>query len=213
MASKTKICPECKKNKNIDEFVNSMGVKAPRGRYCESCHKKRKEAQEIKYRLESLERWQAGEKDIIEKYKFLYEDDWKSRVPPSLVRLRLFMERDFCLYCGKSFKKHQQQPDSYEISENYHIDHMDPLKERGQDSIRNAVYVCKRCNLKKGDMPFVSWLKRLPPEYEKISREIYVEKHDHHPEDFKPGFMYGENWIASLDWDQLRKLKDEGNFD
>jgi hypothetical protein len=122
MASKTKICPECKKNKNIDEFVNSMGVKAPRGRYCESCHKKRKEAQEIKYRLESLERWQAGEKDIIEKYKFLYEDDWKSRVPPSLVRLRLFMERDFCLYCGKSFKKHQQQPDSYEISENYHIE-------------------------------------------------------------------------------------------
>ena len=129
------------------------------------------------------------------------------------MQLTLFMERDFCPYCGKSFKKHQQQPDSYEISKNFHIDHMDPLNKGGQDSIRNAVYVCKGCNLKKGDMPFVSWLKRLSPEYASLSREIYIEKHDESPENFKPGFVYGGNWIEALDWDQLRKLKDEGNFD
>ena len=67
MVPKTKICPECEKNLNIDKFVNSVGVKAPRGRYCEACHKKRKEAKEIEHKLESLKRWKAGEKDTIEK--------------------------------------------------------------------------------------------------------------------------------------------------
>ena len=62
-------------------------------------------------------------------------------------------------------------------------------------------------------MPFILWLKRVPPEYEKISREIYTEKHEHRPENFEPGFVYGGNWIEALDWDQLKILKDEGDFD
>ena len=102
---------------------------------------------------------------------------------------------------------------SYEIGKNYHIDHMDPLNNGGQDSIRNAVYVCKSCNMEKSDTPFVLWLERLPPENKKVSREIYIEKHGHQPEDFEPGFVYGGNWIEALDWDQLKKLKDEGDFE
>ena len=44
--------------------------------------------------------------------------------------------------------------------------------------------VCEECNLKKGDMPFVEWLKKLSPKCQEMSREVYIRKHGFPPELF-----------------------------
>jgi hypothetical protein len=78
---------------------------------------------------------------------------------------------------------------------------MDSLRRGGEDSIRNAVYVCDTCNLKKADSSFLEWLRTLSPEYQRIARSIYAEKHGHPPEDFKEGEPVERvgGWAIELD--------------
>ena len=68
-----------------------------------------------------------------------------------------------------------------------HIDHMDPLFKGGEDSIRNTVYCCSRCNYRKGRLSFLSWLQKLEPKFQDLARQIYVNKHGHPPEVFVDG--------------------------
>ena len=66
------------------------------------------------------------------------------------------------------------------------------------------------CNYKKGKRSFVGWLALLDSKYQKLSREVYVEKHGCPPEDFEPGEptprcdgVYGE---LDLSEERLREI-------
>lgn len=62
---------------------------------------------------------------------------------------------------------------------------MDPLSSGGEDSIRNAVYVCETCNLSKRNRLFIEWLGLLEPGLRPITRHAYIDKHGH-------------RWISSM---------------
>jgi hypothetical protein len=87
---------------------------------------------------------------------------------------------------------------------------MDPLSKGGEDSIRNAVYVCEACNRKKRGMLFVNWLQTLEPEYRKLAHDIYRDKHEHEPEEFRqgpPSARDAGGWVElDLNEDELREL-------
>ena len=177
--AKQKKCRKCKKNKSQDEFVDIDGNKNPRGYYCVSCFNQRIQ--------ETIEYHKEKKASVLRKYKIIFGEFWRHYALPHDFRDDLYGERNFCPYCGK------QLPPSYisadeqvPIEYHAHIDHMDPLKEGGEDSIRNTVYVCGECNLRKGDMSFIKWLECLTPKHKKISYEIYKQKHGHIPEKFKP---------------------------
>lgn len=184
-----KKCPNCNKLKSIDEFVDAQGVKNPRGRFCKQC----REQQNQKMREKHFNGILSAEIDYIEKYQMIYDDDWQSKATPNTLRLVLFMERDYCPYCGESFKEYQERKDYFQCSEIYHIDHMDPLILGGEDSIRNVVCVCKKCNIKKGKISFLSWLDKLPNKYKDIARSVYTEKHGFPPEEFIEGAAQSES--------------------
>jgi len=206
---KVKKCPSCNKEKLVNEFVDAQGVKNPRGRYCGLCREKKEQEMREKHFNGIL----SAELDFIEKYKIIYEDDWQSKATSNTLNLVLFLERDYCPYCGESFKEYQKRKDYYQCREIFHIDHMNPLLLGGEDSVRNAVCVCKKCNIKKGKLPFLAWLEKLKPEYEKIAREIYTVKQGQPPEKFVAGESKsdsratGLNYILALDKDEIIKMK------
>jgi 5-methylcytosine-specific restriction endonuclease McrA len=126
---------------------------------------------------------------IIRKLKIIYGEWWKYYCSPQEIRDVLYDERECCPYCGDKLPSQyvRDNPEfDLEISA-AHIDHMDPLTAGGEDSIRNAVYVCMNCNLLKGKRLFVDWLQMLNPKQREISRKIYEEKHGCPPESFIPG--------------------------
>jgi hypothetical protein len=90
---------------------------------------------------------------------------------------------------------------------------MDPLEVGGEDSIRNVVFCCSSCNIKKGSKPFLIWLKQLKPKYRKLVREIYTAKHGHQPEKFKKGPPFprtnGLSYELTLDEAELRDMYPE----
>ena len=63
---------------------------------------------------------------------------------------------------------------------------MDPLSRGGEESVRNAIYVCAACNMAKGNRLFVDWLARLPEPRRAMVRQIYVAKQGRPPEHFAP---------------------------
>lgn len=104
--------------------------------------------------------------------------------------INLMEGRDFCLYCGKIIRKaYDWTIEGKSIKTYVHSDHMDPLSLGGQDNNRNTVYCCTSCNRKKGNTSFVEWLKLLKPRNFSLAREIYIQKHKHSPEKFKPQLM------------------------
>jgi len=95
--------------------------------------------------------------------------------------------RNFCLYCGKIiYKAYDWTKDSKSVKTYLHRDHMNPLSLGGEDNDHNTVYCCTSCNVKKGNKTFIEWLKLLNLKYSKLSREVYIQKQKHIPEDFKP---------------------------
>jgi hypothetical protein len=90
------------------------------------------------------------------------------------------------------------------------LDHMDPLSRGGEDSVRNAVYACRECNLTKGRRLFVDWLETLDPAQRARARQIYEDKHRHAPEEFRPGAKQPRLTLPrhelSFDESVLRKL-------
>ncbi len=101
--------------------------------------------------------------------------------------MSLMEGRDFCLYCGQKVEKvYDWTPDGKSDRVYLDCDHMDPLSLGGEDSERNTVYCCVKCNLRKGNRPYTEWLMELEPECRIISLGIYMEKHGRSPEDFKP---------------------------
>lgn len=149
---------------------------------------------------------------IVQKYKIIYGDFWRHYAVPHDFKNELYHERNFCPYCGSPLPPKYVSKFDQEIpfAGRAQIDHMDPLILGGEESIRNAIYVCDSCNYKKGSMPFLEWLKKLEPRYSKLAKEIYIEKHGHSPEDFKEGCetsRYDSSyWELMYDADELKKM-------
>ena len=101
--------------------------------------------------------------------------------------ISLMEGRNFCLYCGEVISKvYDWKVDGKSAKTYLHRDHMNPLSLGGEDTDDNTVYCCTNCNIKKGNKNFIEWLKLLEPDYSKLAREVYIQKHKYIPEDFKP---------------------------
>lgn len=207
-----KTCPGCKNELSSSMFVDFQGNKNPRGRYCIDCRKKKDQESREKHFNGIL----SSEIGFIKKYKIMSEDDWKSKAEPNAFFLTLFMERDFCPYCGKSFKEDQIRKDYFEIREKHQVDHMNPLNLGGEDSLKNVVCVCKICNLKKGKMPFKLWLDKLSPKYMSIAQKIYIQKHGYAPDQFIPSIQAPRNsgirYELALEIEDVLEMKKDGQI-
>ncbi|MEM4142439.1 MAG: HNH endonuclease signature motif containing protein [Thermoplasmata archaeon] len=177
-----KLCPHCYQIKPIDSFVDTSGVKNPRGKFCSQCREERE------FILTDLK----DEQLIISKLKIMYGEEWENYAYPHYFPTTLFLERDFCPYCGTKLTK-----------ENSQIDHMDPLELGGKNSIKNAVVCCKNCNAKKGAKSFLSWVEQIKPEYKKISIDIYIVKHGYPPEEFKQSSPTTRTKSGDIDYELL----------
>jgi len=105
--------------------------------------------------------------------------------PPRGWAALLRTESENCPYCG-CFLTDDPPPRAPSTAV---IDHMDPLSLGGEDSLRNAVYCCNRCNGIKKNKPFICWLSALPEPFQERSRALYVFKHEHQPENFEAGSL------------------------
>ncbi|RKY91812.1 MAG: hypothetical protein DRQ01_07105 [Ignavibacteriae bacterium] len=106
---------------------------------------------------------------------------------------QLMEGRDYCLYCGKKIKRVYEWTMEGKTTRTYiQRDHMDPVSLGGADNARNTVYCCVECNRRKGNKTFSDWLKSLAPYYRKVSRVIYINKHQRTPEEFRACSNYLE---------------------
>ena len=128
----------------------------------------------------------AGEAAKARKLEIMCGLWWRHYAVPYEFPVTLYSERSCCPYCGKPLGPLALLiPDNNDTqTEAAQLDHMDPISKGGEDSIRNAVYACKRCNAAKGNRLFVAWLAKLPAELAEAAREIYTAKHGHPPEAF-----------------------------
>jgi 5-methylcytosine-specific restriction endonuclease McrA len=180
MRKQTKKCRGCKSDKPIEQFVDSTGSKNPRGSYCLVCYKEQEQ--------QSNATAQAELQSTIRKLKILYGEYWQHYATPGDFRYILFQERTQCPYCGRALAVLDDTQSTVKrfLATGAHLDHMDPLAKGGEDSIRNVVFICNDCNIKKRDALFLEWLDMLEPEYKRLARALYIEKHRHAPEKFKP---------------------------
>jgi len=127
----------------------------------------------------------AQEQATVRKLQILFGPWWRHYAPPYVLRWTLFAEREVCPYCSGPLGT-APGGDAADL-DRAHLDHMDPLSRGGEESVRNALYVCAACNMAKGQRLFVDWLARLPDSQRESVRQIYIDKHGHPPEAFVPG--------------------------
>jgi len=124
------------------------------------------------------------------KLEIIFGKWWQHYAVPYEFRWTLYTEHSACPYCGGSLgpiNTVEGLPAHVEPEmASAHIDHMDSLSKGGEESIRNAVYVCAGCNLAKRNQLFVDWLELLTPEFRQNASLIYLKKHGHPPNAFKP---------------------------
>ena len=174
--AEVKQCRRCNKTLPVNHFVDTRGSQNPRGHYCQACHLKRVN----EWHQAALNR----EQTTIRKLKIIYGEYWRHYASPEFFHTTLHDERDFCPYCGTRFC--EITPNKFSESP-IHLDHMDPLDKGGENSIRNVVFCCGPCNIKKSKRSFLQWLEILEPNSRKLARAIYRDKHGHPPEKFIEG--------------------------
>lgn len=70
------------------------------------------------------------------------------------------IRNEFCPYCNNP------------INENAHLDHIYPLSKGGLSVIKNMVYICSSCNLKKRALTLNSFIKKYKLERDKIEKNL-----------------------------------------
>lgn len=130
----------------------------------------------------------ATEAAKARKLEVIFGPWWRHYAVPYEFPVTLYVERSACPYCGGPLGTLALlTADAGAEEESAHLDHMDPLSRGGEDSIRNAAYVCRDCNLAKGRRLFVDWLGKLAPAHQDSARQLYEDKHGHAPDAFVPG--------------------------
>ncbi|BAO29632.1 HNH endonuclease [Sulfuritalea hydrogenivorans sk43H] len=137
---------------------------------------------------DSLAQMLADEAAKARKLEIIFGPWWRHYAVPYEFPATLYVERSTCPYCGGPLGIHALSSlDALAEDQSAHLDHMDPLSRGGEDSIRNAAYVCSGCNLTKGRRLFVDWLGKLNPPNREGARQLCEDKHGHAPEKFQPG--------------------------
>ncbi len=159
----------------------------------------------------SLAEMLADEPAKARKLEIIFGPWWRHYAVPYEFPATLYTERSTCPYCGGPLGSLALlAPEMNEESRSAHLDHMDPLSRGGEDSIRNAVYVCGDCNLAKGRRLFVDWLEMLDPRRRELARQVYIDRHGHAPEIFHAGAKQPRLTLPrrelSFDESVLRKL-------
>lgn len=127
----------------------------------------------------------GAERVLIRKFQILYGRWWSHYALPHELKWTLYAEFEACPYCSTVLQMTADSP----VFENAvrHIDHMDPLSRGGEESFRNAICSCAKCNMAKGRQLFSDWLEKLPKNNQAIARAAYLQKLGRTPEEFKPG--------------------------
>lgn len=128
-----------------------------------------------------LEAHIEAERSKARKLEIIFGVWWRHYAVPYEFRWTLFAERSQCPYCGAPL---EAPGDSKAAFGDTHLDHMDALSLGGEESIRNAVYVCAECNMAKGRRTYCDWLQQLAPSCREMARRVYTDKHGHLPEAF-----------------------------
>lgn len=136
--------------------------------------------QELQHRLEA-------EQQTIRKLKILYGKWWPHYTLPLELKWTLYAEHETCPYCSRPLEMASGLGAFGQEEAARHIDHMDPLSRGGEESFRNAICACAKCNMAKGKQLFSDWLAALPEPTRTVVRAIYVEKLGRTPEQFQPG--------------------------
>lgn len=134
-----------------------------------------------------LDRLLAVEQGKARKLQILFGGWWRHYAVPYEFPATLYVERPDCPYCGGPLGGLAAITCVAPDVPSAHLDHMDPLSRGGEDSIRNALYVCGDCNLAKGRRRFADWLSKLEADRQSRVRALYEEKHGHAVETFEPG--------------------------
>lgn len=132
---------------------------------------------------EVLEKEQAKTR----KLEIVFGPWWRHYAVPYELKWTLYSECTTCPYCGGALGSMPGDKTSADAGATAHLDHMDPISKGGEDSIRNAIYVCATCNITKRNRLFTAWLEMIKPERQSVVRLIYENKHGHPPEAFVPG--------------------------
>lgn len=153
----------------------------------------------------------ADEAAKARKLEILFGPWWRHYAVPYEFPATLYVERSNCPYCDEPLGTLAcLMPEASSGSQSAHLDHMDPLSRGGEDSIRNALYACKDCNLSKGRRLFVGWMGVLDTAHRQLARNIYEDMHGHAPEVFEPGRKQPRLTLPrhelSFDENVLRKL-------
>lgn len=136
--------------------------------------------QELQARLDA-------EQGLIRKLQILFGRWWPHYALPHELKWTLYTEYDTCPYCSATLQiAADPGVQSFEDSVP-HIDHMDPLSRGGEESFRNAICVCAKCNITKGKRLFADWLPKLTEPNQTVARTAYIQKLGRAPEAFRPG--------------------------
>lgn len=128
-----------------------------------------------------------AERATVRKLQILFGRWWPHYALPYELKWTLYTERDQCPYCSTPLRYSVEPGVSNIEGAVRHIDHMDPLSRGGEESFRNAICACARCNTAKGRRLFADWLERIPTKNQASVREIYVQRLGRAPEEFRPG--------------------------
>lgn len=134
-----------------------------------------------------IEQRLSEEQGKIRKLQILFGPWWRHYALPCELKWTLYSERDACPYCATPLQISVGLGIQDHESNDRHIDHMDPLSRGGEESFRNALCVCAKCNMAKGKRLFVDWLAKIPEPNRSDARAIYIQKLGRPPEVFCPG--------------------------
>lgn len=92
-------------------------------------------------------------KERTQEYKRTHPQYARSEYPEPVKRKKRYTKRkltgrEVCHYCGKKLTR-----------ANATFDHVVPLSLGGDDSYRNIVWCCKKCNMSKGNKLLSEWME------------------------------------------------------
>lgn len=101
----------------------------------------------------------ANNKNLKRAMKFYEEgriDELPEKSPSKKILKILQDQNNICAYCFN------------DMSENYHLDHITPLSKNGSNKVRNLIFCCSNCNLRKNNDDLEIWLEKCGINYEEF---------------------------------------------
>ena len=75
----------------------------------------------------------------------------------------MWADATVCLYCGRELTHWNKS-----------VEHMMPMSNGGEHSVRNVIIICRMCNQTKRSMCFDEWIERLPEPFRSAAHDRFV---------------------------------------